>query len=396
MSFASVILAAAGEGSRLGAGVRKAHFEIGGRSLLDWSIDLFTPLPEVREIVVALHPDDVAGDRGRDVFGRLRSRKVTAVVAGGATRSESVSRALAAVSDSAEVVAVHDAARPLTPEGVIRRVLETARDTGAAIAAAPVTDTLKRVDENSAVTGTVSRENLYGAQTPQAFRAEILRRAHRERASDAAPATDDAALVEAIGVRVSVVACTAPNLKVTTAADAAIAESLLGGDAAKGVRIGLGQDLHRLEPGDALVIGGVAIPSDRRAAGHSDADVLLHALTDAVLGAAGLTDIGTLFPDTDPRWKGARSDLFLREALSLARTCGLRVAQTDAVVTLESPKLGPHREIIKSSLGSILGLDPSRIGLKFKTSEGLGPVGERRAIAAEAVVVLAAAGGRAR
>jgi 2-C-methyl-D-erythritol 4-phosphate cytidylyltransferase/2-C-methyl-D-erythritol 2,4-cyclodiphosphate synthase len=391
LSFASIIVAAAGEGKRLRAGVRKAHVPILGRTLLDWSLDLFAPLSEVAEIVVALHPDDVEGEGGQRWLERLRSRKVTAVVAGGATRAESVRRALASVAETSEVVAVHDAARPMTPSAVVRLVLATARSTGAAIAAAPVTDTLKSVSLDGFVTGTVSREGLAGAQTPQAFSADLLRRAYRE-ASGAAFATDDAAIVESIGVRVTVVPCAEPNLKVTTAADIATAEALLSSSSG-GVRVGLGQDLHRLEPGDALVIGGVAIPSDRRAVGHSDADVLLHALTDAVLGAAGLTDIGTLFPDTDPAWRGARSDRFVREALALARTCGLRVAQADAVVTLESPKLSPHREIIRASLSAILGLDPSRIGLKFKTSEGLGPVGERRAIAADAVVLLAGFGG---
>jgi len=300
------------------------------------------------------------------------------------------------VSPASEVVAVHDAARPLTPAPIVRSVLETARATGAAIAAAPVTDTLKRVDGDGRVRATVPRDDLVGAQTPQAFRADVLRRAYRE-ASGASSMTDDAAIVESIGVRVSVVRCAEPNIKVTTPADVAIAEALLAGASGRGadcgVRVGLGHDLHRLEPGDGLVLGGVTIPSDRRAVGHSDADVLLHALTDAVLGAAGLTDIGTLFPDTDPAWKGAASDRFLREALALARTCGLRVAQADAVVTLEAPKLGPHRDAIRSSLSAALGLEPSRIGLKFKTAEGLGPVGERRAIAAEAVVLLAGHGG---
>jgi len=391
LSFASVILAAAGEGRRLGAGVPKAHVMLAGRSLLDRSLDIFSPLPEVREIVVALNPADVVGGLRETWLERLRPRKVTAVVAGGATRAESVGRALREVSRESEVVAVHDAARPLTPADVVRRVLAVARESGAAVAAAPVTDTLKRVGADGVVSETVPREGLFGAQTPQAFRADILRSAYAS--GDPSRATDDAAAVEAIGVRARIVPCEAPNPKVTTASDVALLEAHIAGfpPSGRSVRVGLGQDLHRLEPGETLHLGGAGIPSDLRAVGHSDADVLLHALTDAVLGAAGLTDIGTLFPDTDPAWRGARSERFLREAVRLARERGFSVEQADAVVTLESPKLGPYREDIRSGVAALLGLDPSRVGLKFKTSEGLGPVGERRAIAADAIVLLATA-----
>jgi 2-C-methyl-D-erythritol 4-phosphate cytidylyltransferase/2-C-methyl-D-erythritol 2,4-cyclodiphosphate synthase len=382
----TAIIAAGGSGRRLGASVPKQLLDVGGRTLLERSVDAFRSHPAVDEVIVAVPPDMLAAppswlDAARDV--RL--------VAGGERRQDSVANAFAAVSETVDIVLVHDAARPFVTSEVISRAIEGAVTHGAAIAALPVSDTVKRVALDEAKAGggviveTLAREEIFLAQTPQAFRREVLQSAIA--AGRSTEATDEAMLAERAGYRVHVVIGDPGNGKVTTAADLAVAR---GRVEPAGGRVGVGYDLHRLIEGRPLVLGGVTVPTERGALGHSDADVICHAVTDAILGAVRAGDIGQHYPDSDPRWKGASSIALLEEVAGLVRGLGFAVANVDAVVILERPKIGPYRDAIQSRLANALGIDASRVSVKGKTNEGVDAVGRGEAIAAHAVALLTA------
>ena len=380
----TAIIAAGGSGRRLGASVPKQLLDVGGRTLLERSIDAFRSHPAVDEVIVAVPPDMLAAppswlDGARDV--RL--------VAGGERRQDSVANAFAEVSETVDIVLVHDAARPFVTSDVISRAIEGAVAHGAAIAALPVSDTVKRVviDEvragGSVIVETLPREEIFLAQTPQAFRREVLQSAIA--AGRSTEATDEAMLAERAGYRVHIVIGDPGNSKVTTAADLAGARARVE---PAGGRVGVGYDLHRLIEGRPLVLGGVTVPSERGALGHSDADVICHAVTDAILGAARAGDIGQHYPDTDPRWKGASSIAILEQVAGLVRGLGLAVSNVDVVVILERPKIGPYRGEIESRLAGAIGIDVSRVSVKGKTNEGVDAVGRGEAVAAHAVALL--------
>ncbi len=320
------------------------------------------------------------------------ARVTFGLVAGGERRQDSVANAFAAVSETVDIVLIHDAARPFVSSDVISRAIEGAVAHGAAIAALPVSDTVKRVviDEGraggSVIVETLPREEIFLAQTPQAFRREVLQLAIAAGRSTATPeATDEAMLAERAGYRVHVVIGDPGNGKVTTATDLAGARARVE---PAGGRVGVGYDLHRLIEGRPLVLGGVTVPAERGALGHSDADVICHAVTDAILGAARAGDIGQRYPDTDPRWKGASSIAILEEVAGLVRGRGLAVANVDVVVILERPKIGPYRGEIESRLAGAIGIDVSRVSVKGKTNEGVDAVGRGEAVAAHAVALL--------
>jgi 2-C-methyl-D-erythritol 4-phosphate cytidylyltransferase/2-C-methyl-D-erythritol 2,4-cyclodiphosphate synthase len=380
----TAIIAAGGSGRRLGASVPKQLLDVGGRTLLERSIDAFRSHPAVDEVIVAVPAEMlVAPPSWLDGARNVR------LVAGGERRQDSVANAFAAVPETVDIVLVHDAARPFVTSDVISRAIEGAVAHGAAIAALPVSDTVKRVviDEvragGSVIVETLPREEIFLAQTPQAFRREVLQSAIA--AGRSAEATDEAMLAERAGYRVHVVLGDPGNGKVTTAADLAGARARVESG---GGRVGVGYDLHRLIEGRSLVLGGVTVPSERGALGHSDADVICHAVTDAILGAARAGDIGQHYPDTDPRWKGASSIALLREVAALVRQRGLVVENVDVVVILERPKIGPHRDAIQSRLADALGNDASRVSVKGKTNEGMDAVGRGEAVAAHAVALL--------
>jgi 2-C-methyl-D-erythritol 4-phosphate cytidylyltransferase / 2-C-methyl-D-erythritol 2,4-cyclodiphosphate synthase len=379
----TAIIAAGGVGRRVGAAVPKQLLTIGGRTMLERSIDAFRAHPAVVEVIVALPPSMLdAPPSGLDG---------TRVVAGGSRRQDSVANAFDVVSDETEVVLVHDAARPFVAAAVITRAIDGAAAHGAAIVAVPVSDTVKRVEgEGRVIIETVPRETIFLAQTPQAFQRRILADAIAL-GRGGVDATDEAMLAERAGYRVHVVAGDAANIKITSASDVSDAVRRLDPLASAASRVGVGYDLHRLVEGRPLILAGVDIPADRGALGHSDADVVCHSVTDAILGAARLGDIGQHFPDTDPRWQGASSVALLKQTAALVRQRRLEIENVDVVVVLERPKLAAHRSAMESRLAEALGVDTNRVSIKAKTNEGVDAVGRGEAIAAHAVALLSPA-----
>jgi 2-C-methyl-D-erythritol 4-phosphate cytidylyltransferase / 2-C-methyl-D-erythritol 2,4-cyclodiphosphate synthase len=376
----TAIIAAGGVGRRVGAAVPKQLLKIGDRTLLERSVDAFRSHPAITDVIVALPPALMAEPPAGLDGARL--------VAGGVRRQDSVANAFDALADSCDVILVHDAARPFVAADVITRTIEGAVAHGAAIAAVPVSDTVKRVEiERRLIVETVPRETVFLAQTPQAFRREVLRDAVAVGRSGI-DATDEAMLAERAGHAVHIVEGDPANVKITSAADVSSAAEKVKTTPASPGRVGIGYDLHRLVEGRPLILGGVTIPSDRGALGHSDADVICHSVTDAILGAARLGDIGQHFPDTDPRWKGASSVELLKAVVALVRQQHLQVENVDVVVILERPKLGAHRARMEAVLAEALGIDVSRVSVKAKTNEGVDAVGRGEAIAAHAVALL--------
>ncbi|MHC4923254.1 MAG: 2-C-methyl-D-erythritol 4-phosphate cytidylyltransferase [Planctomycetota bacterium] len=376
----ATVIVAAGEGTRLGAEGPKALVSLAGRPLFLHSLERLAAVEGVESQVVVVppgHEDEVRGLLADD-SERLR---VSAVVAGGAERRDSAAAGFAALPGDVEVVLVHDAARPLVQPEVAKRVAEAAAEHGAALPVVPVSDTVKRADGDR-VEATVPRTDLRAAQTPQGFRVDLYGRA-MESSTDAD--TDDASMVERLGEPVVLVDGDARTLKVTTPQDLVTVEALLTGG---GTRVGSGWDRHRLEEGRRFVLGGLELEHDRGPVGHSDGDVVLHAVVDAVLGAAGLGDIGEHFPPSDDRWKDADSRLFLDEALRLAADRGWAPLNADVTVLLEAPKLGTMKASIRDELAGLLGLAAGAVALKAKTGEGVGPVGEGVAVEAQAVVLM--------
>lgn len=406
---AGAVIVAAGAGVRMGtaAGLRKQYLTLEGTPVLLRALAAFEEVASVREIVVVVPAEDVEWVDRQWLAPRRRGRVLKAV-AGGPSRQASVSRGREALSEACRWVVVHDAARPLVTPGLIQRVLAAAQETGAAVAGVPVTDTVKRVDGSGRVLETLPRESLRAIQTPQAFRRDVLTRAHQLEEL-LHQVTDDAALVEHLGIPVTVVDGDPDNIKLTRPRDLAWAQALLrdrkdaapeapspretsSGFSSSGFplpfRVGYGFDVHRLVEGRPLILGGVSIPWAKGLMGHSDADVLAHAVTDAVLGAAGLGDIGRHFPDTDEAYRGADSIDLLARAVNLAAARGWRVGQVDATVVAQEPKLAPYISEMEERLAGALGVGAGCVNVKASTSEGLGFAGRGEGMAAYAVAVL--------
>ncbi|MBA2597777.1 MAG: 2-C-methyl-D-erythritol 4-phosphate cytidylyltransferase [Chloroflexia bacterium] len=416
----AAVVVAAGRGERLGA-PDKVLAPLAGRPMLAWSLRALEHAQTVGSVVI------VAAPHTQETIKRLVTgegfAKVAAIVAGGERRQDSVAAGLAALPEGIAIVAIHDAARPLTGADLFDRCVQAAAETGAAIAAIPVADTLKRVTER-VITGTVDRAGLWAAQTPQAFRLEVLRRAIA--AFPGETVTDEARLCEAAGVAVAIVPASLANLKVTHPEDIAVADALLrareegqspGVTRTNGrgrrmarrkpltpldgrgvgvranpaiVRTGIRYDAHRFAPGRRLILGGVEILYDQGLIGHSDADVLLHAIADALLGAAALGDIGQHFPPSDERFRDADSRDLLREAVRLIREAGWEPANIDATVIAEAPRIAPHVALMRERIAVCLGIGPAMVGVKATTNEGMGAIGRGEGIAALATVTLVA------
>jgi 2-C-methyl-D-erythritol 4-phosphate cytidylyltransferase/2-C-methyl-D-erythritol 2,4-cyclodiphosphate synthase len=310
------------------------------------------------------------------------------VVEGGERRQDSVANAVRAVAPSSQVIVIHDAARPLVSSALIERTVAAAIEHGAAIAALQARDTVKRSDASRVVRGTLPREEIFLAQTPQAFRVGVLRDALAI-ASRATDATDEAMLAEAAGHRVHLVDGDPRNIKITTPDDLDMAERLLSAANHRvAMRIGNGYDLHRLVGGRPLVLGGITIPFEKGLGGHSDADAVCHAVTDAVLGAASAGDIGRHFPDTDPAFKDANSIELLRRAVGIVRSAGYAIANVDVVVVAQRPKLSPYVDAMRASLAQALGIGVRQVSVKGKTNEGVDSVGAGESIAVHAVALI--------
>jgi 2-C-methyl-D-erythritol 4-phosphate cytidylyltransferase/2-C-methyl-D-erythritol 2,4-cyclodiphosphate synthase len=379
------VVVAAGRGSRFGD-PEKVLTPLAGRPMLAWSLAAIEQVAEIGSVIV------VAGEHTRDAIARMireeRFAKVRAIVAGGERRQDSVAAGLAALPKATEIVVIHDGARPLATAELFARATHTAFGNAAAIAAVPVADTLKRVVDGTIV-DTVDRAGLWAAQTPQAFRLTVLRAAIA--AGGGETITDEARLCETAGIEVAIVPASLANMKVTHPEDIAVADALLRArehEGAMTARVGIGYDAHRFAPGRRLVLGGVEIAHERGLAGHSDADVLLHAIADAILGAAALGDIGQHFPPTDERFRDADSRELLREAVRLARAAGWIPANVDATLLAEEPRIGPHVPLMRERIAACLGIAADAVGVKATTNEGMGAIGRGEGIAALATATV--------
>jgi 2-C-methyl-D-erythritol 4-phosphate cytidylyltransferase / 2-C-methyl-D-erythritol 2,4-cyclodiphosphate synthase len=391
--FVSAIIAAGGRGQRFGGAEPKQLLTVGGRPILERSVSAFLAHPNVHEVVIAL-PQELVDNP--PAYLRAAAKPLR-VVAGGARRQDSVTNGFRAAATASDVIVIHDAARPFASAGLIARTIAAAAECGAALAALPARDTVKR-GLRGVVAETLPRDSIFLAQTPQAFRREVLHAALALAAREAVDATDEAALAERAGHQVRLVDGEASNIKITTPDDLAIAEAIASATdrskttsrPARTGRAGTGYDLHRLVAGRPLVLGGVTIPSDRGALGHSDADVVCHAITDAILGAAGFGDIGRHFPDSDPRWKDASSLDLLAGAAHMVAAEGFEVGNVDVTIVLETPKIRDHVDAMRQAVAVSIGIDAERVSIKGKTNEGVDAVGRGEAIAAHAIALIRA------
>jgi 2-C-methyl-D-erythritol 4-phosphate cytidylyltransferase/2-C-methyl-D-erythritol 2,4-cyclodiphosphate synthase len=381
----AAIVVAAGRGLRAPGDLPKQYRRLDGVSVLQRSISVYLAHPEVETVLAVIHPGDLPRYKA-DAAG-LASAKLLPPVFGGESRQQSVLAGLEGLAAIApRTVLIHDAARPLITSDVIDRVIKSLASHPACLAALPLTDTLKK-EAQGRVAGTLDRNGLWRAQTPQGFHYEAILAAHRAaRDSGRGDFTDDAAIAEWAGLDVALVTGSERNIKLTTPEDFAMAERLLRVSPAltREIRHGTGFDVHAFEPGDHVMLCGVRVPHEHALKGHSDADVGLHALTDAILGAIGAGDIGDHFPPSDMRWKGASSDRFLAHAAALVGARGGRILHVDVTLICERPKIGLHKEAMRARLADILGLDIGRTSVKATTTEGLGFTGRREGIAAMA------------
>jgi 2-C-methyl-D-erythritol 4-phosphate cytidylyltransferase/2-C-methyl-D-erythritol 2,4-cyclodiphosphate synthase len=384
----AALIVAAGQGRRAGAAIPKQYAMIRGEAVLARTLGVFLRHPAVDVVLVAITETDRTLYEQAVVSGHP---KVVAPALGGDTRQRSVLNGLRALKPLAPaLVLIHDGARPFVTGAIIDRVLAALERTPGAIAAVRLADTLKRADAQGRIEATLGRERLWRAQTPQGFRFEAILGAHEAAlAAGRTDLTDDAAVAEWAGLPVALVEGSEGNVKLTTAEDLDMAaRTATAGAGAGEVRTGQGFDVHRLAAGDHVWLCGVRIAHTCALEGHSDADVALHALTDALLGAIGDGDIGQHFPNSDPRWRGAASHLFLADAARRVRARGGTISNVDITLLCEAPKIAPHREAMRACIAEILGIEVARVAVKATTTEGLGFTGRREGIAALAAATV--------
>ncbi len=378
----AALIVAAGRGSRFGQSIPKQYAMLAGEPVLRHTARAFVDHPRVDVVQVVIHPDDIALYEQATAGSALEQP-----VSGGATRQASVLNGLTALEHSRpEHGVIHDAARPLGPPEIISRALDALSATSGAIAAVPLNDTLKQAasDDAARIRRTVPRDGLWRAQTPQAFRFNDILMAHRAAANETL--TDDAAVAEHSGLSVALIEGAEDNFKVTTNQDLRRAERIIHAKQTSSVRIGAGFDVHRFAPdGDHVMLCGVAIPHGKGLAGHSDADVGLHALVDALLGAIAAGDIGDHFPPSDARWAGAASSVFLEHARDLVAKAKGAIENVDLTLICERPRIGPHREVMRERIADLLAIPVARVSVKATTTEGLGFTGRGEGIAAQAM-----------
>jgi len=379
----TAIVVAAGRGTRARTLKPKQYEHVAGRPVLEWTLRALAS--QVAAIVVVRHPDDTPLFEALD----LSAIQIPVIDVNGAdSRDGSVRAGLEAVPESTTHVLIHDGARCCVTPKVIERVITALHTTPAAAPALPVTDALwTGVDTalGARVTGTQDRNGLYRAQTPQGFEVTAIRAAHAARTR---PAADDVEVARDHGLDVAIVEGDDNNIKITHPEDFARAHHLLKGPAHMDIRLGNGYDVHRFGPGDHVILCGVKIPHDRALQGHSDADVGMHTVTDAIYGALAEGDIGQHFPPSDPQWKGAASEIFLRHAVELARERGYRIGNVDCTLVCEMPKIGPHSVAMRTEMARLMGLELGQVSVKATTSEELGFTGRKEGIACIATVTL--------
>jgi 2-C-methyl-D-erythritol 4-phosphate cytidylyltransferase/2-C-methyl-D-erythritol 2,4-cyclodiphosphate synthase len=395
--LAGIVVVAAGRGERAGAPEAgpKQYRLIGGRPVIAHTLDKFMKWPMTKCIVVVIHRDDEA--LLASALKSLGDTSKIEFVFGGATRQESVLAGLRQLQGSGVThVLIHDAVRPFIDMDLLDRVA-AAHENGAlaVLPATPVADTLKRGDRSGLVSETIPRAGLYAAQTPQSFRFPDIAAAHERAAKEGkADFTDDAAIAEWAGIPVALVAGLPDNVKLTVKRDIAMADEKLSAGLLPDVRTGNGYDVHQLEPGDGVTLCGVFIPHDQQLKGHSDADVALHALTDALLATCGAGDIGDHFPPSDRQWRGAPSRIFVEHAANIVRERGGTIMNADVSLIAEAPRVGPHRDAMRANLAEFLGIALERCSVKATTNEKIGFVGRREGIAAIATATVVYRGGR--
>jgi len=378
----AVLIAAGGLGSRMNAGTNKLMMPLCGKPVLARTLAVFDGIPGVRQIAVVLHPALI--ETVEKMLPEWGITTPVTLVAGGATRQESVYIGLRALPEDTEIVAIHDGARPLVTRDIVQRTLDAAQEHGAAAAGIPVRDTLKRVGAENRIEVTLDRNGLWQVQTPQVFRYDRILDAYRRAAENGWECTDDASIIERMGGKVVMVAGSARNIKITTPEDLDMAQRLLS----QTIKIGTGYDAHRLAEGRTLILGGVAIPYERGLLSHSDADVLTHAIIDAILGAAGLGDIGQWFPDDDPAYAGACSLDLLKEVADAVARAGCGITHIDGTIIAEAPKLAKYIPGMRANIAKALDVEESCVNIKATTTEGMGFTGRGEGIAAQAAATL--------
>ncbi|HSW38724.1 MAG TPA: 2-C-methyl-D-erythritol 4-phosphate cytidylyltransferase [Acidobacteriota bacterium] len=391
----AAVIAAGGTGKRMNAGIPKQFVELAGKPILLHAIESLASLDDIAQIVVALPPEHIP--EAEVILRHAPPRVEIRCVAGGRNRQDSVHNGVRQIRADAAVIMVHDAVRPLCGLDVMARVLDAARNKGAAVPGLPATETIQRVSRHGRVLATPPREELYAIQTPQAFRADVLRSALERARAEGFIGTDESSVVRRAGHSVFVVTGSPDNIKITRPQDLDLAAILLSkrrlaaNEVAmnhSGFRIGQGIDYHRLVEGRKLIMGGVDIPWEKGLEGHSDADVVTHAVCDAILGAAGLGDIGAHFPDTDPAHRGRSSLDFLQEIREKIESDGWTILNVDATIVAQKPKFAPHAALMRRNIARSLGLKETAINIKATTTEGMNAEGRGEGISAQAIALI--------
>ncbi len=389
------IIPAGGAGKRLKSHIAKQYLLLDSVPVLVHTLKVFQESTRIDEIILALPPDDIVSVR-QELIEKYGLTKVTAVVAGGEERQDSIKNCLEAIRGECDFVVIHDAVRPFVTEELIKRTVDAAEVAGASTTGVKTKETIKEIKEDNMIQATVPRHNLWLTQTPQAFKFEILKDAYKSAYSEKYYGTDDASLVERIGKEVKMVEGSYENIKITTREDMLIADALVKKGSKISMRNGFGYDSHKFAEDRKLILGGVEIPFEKGLYGHSDADALIHAICDALLGAAGLGDIGKHFPDNDPEYKDISSMILLERVKKMIEAKGFIINNIDTTVVMEMPKLAPYAARMTANIAHILKIPETCVNIKAKTNEGMGFTGKKEGIAVFAIAMVTERKGNAR
>jgi 2-C-methyl-D-erythritol 4-phosphate cytidylyltransferase/2-C-methyl-D-erythritol 2,4-cyclodiphosphate synthase len=381
------IIPAGGAGKRLKAHVAKQYLFLDHMPVLVRTLKVFQKSKVIDNIILALPPDDLVSVR-QELIDKYGLTKITTVVAGGKERQDSVRNCLATINGKCDVVVIHDAVRPFVTQELIRQVITAAKIAGAAAAGVKAKDTIKETKKDNMVAATIPRQNLWLTQTPQAFKFELLKEAYKSAYDEKFYGTDDASLVERIGKKVKMIEGSYENIKITTQEDILIADALMKKGSKINCRNGFGYDSHRFASNRKLILGGIKIPFDKGLQGHSDADALIHAICDSLLGAAGCGDIGRHFPDNEPEYKNISSVTLLKRVKKIIESKGFSINNVDSTVVMETPKLAPHISKMVSKIALALDIAETSVNIKAKTNEGMGFIGRKEGIAAFAIATV--------